>query len=82
MVDAFNIMQDRITRARLAGDPPDLLISPRVGKIGWFDFHRADEMMAHGARAAERAIESIKEAIESVTPEAEPSPREARIAAS
>src|SRR6202035_2349911 len=29
MVDAFNIMQDRITRARLAGDPPDLLISPR-----------------------------------------------------
>ena len=23
MVDAFNIMQDRITRARLAGDPPD-----------------------------------------------------------
>src|SRR6478672_2544835 len=42
MVDAFNIMQDRITRARLAGDPPDLLISPRVGQIGWFDFHRAD----------------------------------------
>ena len=36
MVEAFNVMQDRITRARLAGDPPDLLISPRVGKIGWF----------------------------------------------
>jgi NTE family protein len=70
MVDAFNIMQDRITRARLAGDPPDLLISPRVGKIGWFDFHRADEMIAHGARAAERAIESIREAIEIVGPEA------------
>ena len=57
MVDAFNIMQDRITRARLAGDPPDLLISPRVGKIGWFDFHRADDLIAHGVRAAERAIE-------------------------
>ena len=57
MVDAFNIMQDRITRARLAGDPPDLLISPRVGQIGWFDFHRADDLIAHGARAAERAIE-------------------------
>ena len=57
MVDAFNIMQDRITRARLAGDPPDLLISPRVGEIGWFDFHRADDLIAHGARAAERAIE-------------------------
>ncbi|ABD88669.1 patatin-like phospholipase family protein [Rhodopseudomonas palustris] len=69
MVDAFNIMQDRITRARLAGDPPDLLISPRVGKIGWFDFHRADEMIGHGARAAERAIESIQEAIEIIAPE-------------
>ena len=57
MVDAFNIMQDRITRARLAGDPPDLLISPRVGQIGWFDFHRADDLIAFGARAAERAIE-------------------------
>jgi NTE family protein len=52
------------------------LISPRVGKIGWFDFHRADEIMAHGARAADRAIESIKEAIESVTPEDEIETRE------
>jgi NTE family protein len=68
MVDAFNIMQDRITRARLAGDPPDLLISPRVGKIGWFDFHRADELIANGARAAERAIESIQEAIHILAP--------------
>lgn len=68
MVDAFNIMQDRITRARLAGDPPDLLISPRVGKIGWFDFHRADDLIAHGARAAERAIESIQEAIDILVP--------------
>ena len=68
MVDAFNIMQDRITRARLAGDPPDLLISPRVGQIGWFDFHRADDLIAHGARAAERAIESIQEAIDILDP--------------
>ncbi|HKS20689.1 MAG TPA: patatin-like phospholipase family protein [Bradyrhizobium sp.] len=68
MVDAFNIMQDRITRARLAGDPPDLLISPRVGDIGWFDFHRAEDLIAHGARAAERAIESIQEAIGILAP--------------
>ncbi len=68
MVDAFNIMQDRITRARLAGDPPDLLISPRVGQIGWFDFHRASDLIAFGARAAERSIESIQEAIHMLTP--------------
>ncbi|MDO9561492.1 MAG: phospholipase, partial [Bradyrhizobium sp.] len=68
MVDAFNIMQDRITRARLAGDPPDLLITPRVGQIGWFDFHRAGDLIAHGARAAERAIDSIQEAIHMLAP--------------
>jgi NTE family protein len=68
MVDAFNIMQDRITRARLAGDPPDLLISPRVGQIGWFDFHCADDLIAYGARAAERAIDSIQEAIHILAP--------------
>jgi NTE family protein len=68
MVDAFNIMQDRITRARLAGDPPDLLITPRVGQIGWFDFHRADELIAFGARATERAIISIQEVVDILAP--------------
>ena len=68
MDDAFNIMQDRITRARLAGDPPDLLISPRVGQIGWFDFHRAADLIEHGARSAERAIDSIQEAIHVLAP--------------
>jgi NTE family protein len=68
MADAFNIMQDRITRARLAGDPPDLLITPRVGQIGWFDFHRAAELIAFGARAAERALSAIEEAIPDLTP--------------
>ncbi len=74
MVDAFNIMQDRITRARLAGDPPDLLISPRVGQIGWFDFHRASDLIAFGARAAERAIDSIQEAIHILAPAGRPGP--------
>jgi NTE family protein len=68
MVDAFNIMQDRITRARLAGDPPDLLITPRVGQIGWFDFHRAADLIDFGARATERAIDSIQEAIDVLAP--------------
>ena len=68
MVDAFNIMQDRITRARLAGDPPDMLITPRVGQFGWFDFHRSEDLIAHGTRAAERALESIQEAIEVLAP--------------
>jgi NTE family protein len=74
MVDAFNIMQDRITRARLAGDPPDMLISPRVGQIGWFDFHRADDLINFGVRAAERAIDSIQEAIHILAPPSDKTP--------
>lgn len=69
MVEAFNIMQDRITRARLAGDPPDVTISPRLGHIGWFDFHRAQEAMDVGARTATRAIELVNEAITALAPQ-------------
>jgi NTE family protein len=63
MVEAFNVMQDRITRARLAGDPPDVLVSPRVGRIGLFDFHRAAEAISLGAEATERALEGLDEVI-------------------
>ena len=63
MIEAFNVMQDRITRARLAGDPPDVLISPRLGPVGWFDFHRATDAIALGAEAAEKAMDGITEAI-------------------
>ncbi len=41
MMDAINITQDRIARSRLAGDPPDITIGPKTGRIGLFDFHRA-----------------------------------------
>ena len=63
MVEAFNVMQDRITRARLAGDPPDIMITPRIGRIGLFDFHRAEEAITLGAEAAERALEGVDEVV-------------------
>jgi NTE family protein len=67
MVEAFNVMQDRITRARLAGDPPDVLISPRLGGVGWFDFHRAAEAIQIGAEATEKEIEGIAEAVNALS---------------
>lgn len=63
MVEAFNIIQDRIARSRLAGDPPDVMISPRLGHIGLFEFHRAEETIRLGAEAAERAIGEMTESI-------------------
>ena len=63
MVEAFNVMQDRIARSRLAGDPPDVLVNPRLGSIGLFEFHRAQEAIALGAEATEKALEPLAEAL-------------------
>jgi NTE family protein len=63
MVESFNIMQDRLTRMRLAGDPPDVHITPRIGHIGWVDFHHAAESIEVGRAATEKAIDSITESI-------------------
>jgi NTE family protein len=60
MMDAINITQDRIARSRLAGDPPDVTISPKVGNIGLFDFHRAEEAIVLGATAASKQLEELK----------------------
>jgi NTE family protein len=69
MVEAFNVMQDRITRARLAGDPPDVLISPRLGNVGWFDFHRGAQAISIGADATEKSLAGITEAITALSHE-------------
>ena len=63
MIEAFNIMQDRLTRMRLAGDPPDVHITPHIGHIGWLEFHRAAEAIAVGKAATEKALEPILETI-------------------
>lgn len=59
MVEAFNIIQDRISRARLAGDPPDLSIQPKLGLIGLSEFHRADEAIRLGYEATKSQMEEI-----------------------
>jgi NTE family protein len=65
MMEAFNITQDRIARSRLAGDPPDFTIAPRLGAFSAFDFHRADELIALGAAATERALDDIRQTVAS-----------------
>ena len=62
MVSSLNIVQDRLARSRLAGDPPDVLITPRIGHIGLMEFDRAEELIDEGEAAVERAIPDIKAA--------------------
>ncbi|WP_375459756.1 patatin-like phospholipase family protein [uncultured Enterovirga sp.] len=63
MIDAFNITQDRISRSRLAGDPPDVMVAPKLQQIGLFEFHRAAECIERGAEAARRVLPDIREVL-------------------
>lgn len=55
MSAAIDIMQDRITRSRLAGDPPDVLISPHLAHMGLLEFDRSEEAIEEGLAAVRRA---------------------------
>ena len=68
MVSALNITQDRLTRSRLAGDPPDIHIKPEIGHIGLLEFEKAEELIALGEEAALKAIPDIKAAMHVLLP--------------
>ena len=42
---SFHIMQHRLATCSRIGVP---MIEPRIGRFGWFDFHRVDEIVAAG----------------------------------
>ncbi|MEH6549475.1 MAG: patatin-like phospholipase RssA [Pseudomonadales bacterium] len=60
---SINIMQDRITRSRLAGEPADILISPRLAHIGLLEFERANDAIEEGGNAVRRQIDQLRELI-------------------
>jgi NTE family protein len=64
MTTSLGIMQDRLTRSRLAGDPPDVHITPRVGHIGLVEFDRTEEAVREGEEAVERRRDEILDALE------------------
>ena len=57
--NSINIFQDRITRSRLAGDPADVVLSPKVSHIGMLEFHRAAEAIEAGELCVRRALAEI-----------------------
>lgn len=60
MMDAFNIIQDKISRARMAGDPPDIALMPSIGHIGLSEFHRAAETIDIGYQETKKQLENIE----------------------
>ena len=62
MIEAFNIIQDRIIRSRLAGDPPDVTIRPKLENIGFTDFHKASESIDLGYKQTRFELASLEDA--------------------
>lgn len=60
---AINVMQDRITRDRLAGDAPEVLIEPRLRHISLLEFNRAEEAIEEGRAAVEQALPAIEKTL-------------------
>ena len=60
LVAAFNITQDRLSRSRLAGDPPDVSLTLRTPGLSLFDFARAEEAITAGRDAADPAMPEIE----------------------
>jgi NTE family protein len=70
---SLNIMQMRITRSRLAGEPADVMIRPRLADFALMDYHRAADAIAEGERAAEQALPEIRQ-ITGSGPSQDPAP--------
>ena len=64
VASAINIMQDRITKSRMAGEPPDVLLSPRLGQLQLLEFDRAEEAIEEGYECVQRSLPAIRHAME------------------
>ncbi len=60
MSSSLEILQARVTRSRLAGDPPDILIEPQLRDVGLLEFHRAEELSNQGRASVERLARQIE----------------------
>jgi NTE family protein len=60
VASSVNIMQDRLTRSRMAGDPPELTLLPRLEDFALMDFHRAAEAIAEGRRVVQQHEADIR----------------------
>lgn len=60
MASSLDILQARVTRSRLAGDPPDILIEPQLRDFGMMEFYRADELIEEGRNSVKRIADQIR----------------------
>jgi len=60
LANSINIMQDHITRTRLAGEPPHVMLLPRLRHIRLMDFNRGKDAIAEGRLCVEQALPTLR----------------------
>jgi NTE family protein len=60
LASGINIMQVRITRSRMAGDPPEVVVAPQLAHLGLLDFHRAHEAIEKGRQAVSAVLHNLQ----------------------
>lgn len=67
IADSINITQDRITRSRMAGDPADIVLSPKLSNIGLLEIYRAHETIAEGKKCVQQKMHEITYLLETTS---------------
>jgi NTE family protein len=62
---AAEVLLERQTALTAAMADPEVLVEPRLGDLGLRDFHRLDEAVAAGRRAAEEVLPAIERLLKS-----------------
>jgi len=60
---ALDIVEQRVARSRLAGEPADVLITPLLPGFGTMEYHRAKEAIEEGRQAVGRMAPLIEQVI-------------------
>ena len=60
---SLDIVEVRVARSRLAGDPADVLLTPLLPDFATMDFHRAKEAIREGRAAVERMAPLIEQVL-------------------
>ena len=60
IASSVNITQDRITKSRMVGDPPEILLSPKLSHIGLLELYRGKEAIIEGENSVKRMLPEIQ----------------------
>ena len=60
---ALDIVEQRVARSRLAGEPADVLVTPLLPDFHSMEYHRAAEAIAEGRAAVERMMPLIEQVV-------------------